>query len=192
MILSKFALIDTSNQIESLVERCRRHDVQAQNALYHALFGYVYTICFRYVANEEETKEAVQDVFFKAFTKLQYYQGAPSFHAWIKKIAVNTCIDRFRTRSKVAANIELTDVADSGFAPEALVDADADYLLYLISKLPFSYRTAFNMFAVDGFKYEEIAAQLGVAVGTVSANISKARRILQQQISTNHDQKAYL
>ncbi len=169
-----------------IIERCRRHDRMAQNQLHKILYRYVFAICYRYVGNIEATKEVVQDVFFKAFTKLNNYEGKLSFRTWVKKIAVNTCIDRHRAN---AHGLELTNLEDAFYIvtdAEQLDDLEAEYLLEFIARLPSAYRTTFNLYAVDGYSYAEIADLLGVMKGTVSSNISKARVHLQKMIE-EHD-----
>jgi RNA polymerase sigma-70 factor, ECF subfamily len=170
------------DDLTALIERCRKEERAAQNQLHKILYRYVFTICYRYVGQVDETREVVQDVFFKAFTKLKHYEGHLSFRTWIKKIAVNTCIDQHRAKAR---ELPTTDLEEALFAPEnaqPLEDLDAEYLLELIAQLPSAYRTTFNLYAVDGYSYPEIADLLGVVKGTVSSNISKARAHLQRMI----------
>ena len=176
------------DDLTPLIERCRKEERTAQNQLHQILYRYVFTICYRYVGQIDETKEVVQDVFFKAFTKLKHYEGHLSFRTWIKKIAVNTCIDRHRAKTR---ELPTTDLEEATLVPETahpLEDLEAEYLLELIAQLPTAYRTTFNLYAVDGYSYPEIADLLGVVKGTVSSNISKARVHLQKMIE-EHDLK---
>lgn len=170
------------DDLTPLIERCRKHERLAQNQLYKILYKYVFAVCYRYLGNIDETKEVVQDVFFKAFTKLHHYEGYLSFRTWIKKIAVNTCIDRHRAKVR---ELPTTDLEDAFFVEEnahPLDELDAEYLLEFIARLPTAYRTAFNLYAIDGYSYPEIADILGIVKGTVSSNISKARAQLQKMI----------
>jgi hypothetical protein len=64
-----------NDDLTPLIERCRRYERTAQNQLHKILYRYVFAICYRYVGEIDETKEVVQDVFFKAFTKLKHYEG---------------------------------------------------------------------------------------------------------------------
>jgi RNA polymerase sigma factor (sigma-70 family) len=177
------------DDLTPLIERCRRHERTAQNQLHKILYRYVFAICYRYVGEIDETKEVVQDVFFKAFTKLKHYEGHLSFRTWIKKIAVNTCIDRHRAKAR---ELPTTDLAEAFYVQETaqpLEELEAEYLLEFIARLPTAYRITFNLYAVDGYSYTEIAELLGVMKGTVSSNISKARVHLQKMIE-EYDLKA--
>jgi RNA polymerase sigma factor (sigma-70 family) len=174
-----------------LIERCRKHERAAQNHLHKILYRYVFTVCYRYLGGIDETKEVVQDVFFKAFTKLNHYEGHLSFRTWIKKIAVNTCIDRHRAKVRELPTTDLEDAFYIEETAQPLEELDAEYLLELIARLPTAYRTTFNLYAIDGYSYPEIAEILGVVKGTVSSNISKARAHLQKMIE-EYDLKALI
>jgi RNA polymerase sigma factor (sigma-70 family) len=177
------------NDLLPLIDRCRRQDRSAQNELHKILYRYVYAICFRYVGDINETKEVVQDIFLKAFTKLSQYDGAQSFRTWIRKIAVNTCIDLFRTKARELPTNDLEDGLYVMETAQPLAELDTDYLLEYISRLPTAYRITFNLYAVEGYAYAEIADMLNIQKGTVSSNIAKARIHLQKMI-TEHDQRA--
>jgi RNA polymerase sigma factor (sigma-70 family) len=177
------------DDLTPLIERCRKHERTAQNQLHTILYRYVFAVCYRYIGVIDETKEVVQDVFFKAFTKLNHYEGHLSFRIWVKKIAVNTCIDRHRAKMR---ELPTTDLEEAFYVPETaqpLEELNAEYLLEFIAELPNAYRTTFNLYAVDGYSYTEIAELLSVQKGTVSSNISKARVHLQKMIE-EHDLKS--
>ncbi len=170
------------DDLTPLIERCRRHERTAQNQLHKILYAYVFAVCYRYVGHLDETKEVVQDVFFKAFTKLNHYEGHLSFRTWVKKIAVNTCIDRHRAKARDLPTSNLEEAIHVRENQQPLEELEAEYLLEFIAQLPIAYRTTFNLYAVDGYSYQEIAELLGVVKGTVSSNISKARTHLQKMI----------
>lgn len=65
---------------------------------------------------------------------------------------------------------------------ENLINADADYLLHLVRQLPPAYQATFNLFAIEGYEYQEIAQMLGVSLGSVKSNLSKARQRLKEML----------
>lgn len=76
------------------------------------------------------------------------------------------------------ATFEISIAEQSGELAESIVNADAEYLLHLVQQLPVSYRTTFNMYAIDGYAYHEIAEMLQVSIGSVKSNLAKARKQL--------------
>ncbi|MCB0542669.1 MAG: RNA polymerase sigma factor [Lewinellaceae bacterium] len=165
----------SKTELEEVIRGCRRSDRYAQNRLYRAFFAWATAICQRYTGHAEDAGECVQDGFFKVFTKIDKYTGEQSFEAWIKRVMINTCIDRYRHELKRPDTVELTEYHDEAVLPEILVNADENYLLQLIRQLPPAYQITFNLYAVEGYEYREIADILGVSIGSVKSNLSKAR-----------------
>lgn len=169
-------------QLKKIVGLCRRHDATAQKELYRAFYGFVCSLANRYASSREETEEIVQDVFLKVFTKMDKYDNRLSFQAWIKRIAINTAIDRYRSNIHSIEIFDIEYADQSSELAESIVNADAEYLLSLVKELPDSYRTTFNMYAIDGYAYNEIAEMLCVSIGSVKSNLAKARKQLKEKI----------
>lgn len=176
-------------ELNAWIQGCRRGDSVAQYEMYRKLYGYAHHICSRYTGNSFETEEAIQDGFLKVFTKIEKYSGELSFLAWFKVIFIHTCIDRYRSKLTDAPELGLEEAEGLSCPPEYLVNAEAEHLLALVQLLPPAYRLCFNMFAIEGYGYQEIADMIGISIGTVKSNISKARAQLKNMIS--QDQKAY-
>ena len=169
-------------QLRQVIKLCRKHDATAQKALYKSFYGFIHVLTSRYADGREECEEIVQDVFLKVFTKIDKYNDQFSFQAWIRKIAINTCIDRFRSKVNDLETFEISYAEQNGELAEILVNADAEYLLNMVQQLPVSYRTTFNMYAIDGYAYHEIAEMLNVSIGSVKSNLAKARKQLKEKI----------
>ncbi len=181
----------SKSELEEVIRGCRSADRYAQNRLYRAFHAWASAICQRYTRDPEITRECVQDGFFKVFTKIDRYGGELSFEAWLKKIMINTCIDRYRASLKDVETVELPATYDENILPEILVNADAEFLLFLVQQLPPAYQATFNLFAVEGFEYQEIADMLGVSIGTVKSNLSKARARLKEMLTQRQTTEAY-
>jgi len=179
------------SELENVIRGCRKGDRYAQNRLYRAFYAWASAICLRYTHDTEATRECVQDGFFKVFTKIDKYGGDLSFEAWLKKIMVNTCIDRYRARLNEAATVEFTEVHDKLVLAETMINADAEYLLQLVRRLPPAYQATFNLHAIEGYEYQEIADMLHVSVGSVKSNLFKARRLLKEMLTNQQLETAY-
>ncbi len=178
-------------ELEEAIRGCRRHDRYAQNRVYKAFYAWASSVCLRYTGNAEEARECVQDGFFKVFTKIDKYDGNQPFEAWIKRVMVNTCIDHYRSRMNEAPTTELIDARDETVLPEILINSDEEYLLDLVRQLPRAYQTTFNLYAVEGYDYREIADILGVSIGSVKSNLSKARSRLKMLLTNRQHDDVY-
>ncbi len=165
-------------QQNQLLRACQRQDRAAQYELYQLYYGFAYSIVVRYANGEYDAKEILQDAFLKVFNNLQNYNFDYPFEPWFKKILVRTCIDRYRSNQRRLDTVELDYAINEESMAETLINADAQYLLDLVQKLSPAYRTAFSMYAIDGYAYQEIAEMLDINIGSVKSNISKARGCL--------------
>lgn len=178
-------------ELAETIRGCRDGDRYAQNRLYRAFYAWASAICLRYTGNEEEARECAQDGFFKVFTKIDKYTGDLPFEAWLKRVMINTCIDRYRTRLNETPTVELVEARDETVLAETLINADAEHLLQLVRQLPPAYQATFNLFAVEGYEYQEIADLLGVSIGSVKSNLSKARLRLKEMLIKRQTEDAY-
>jgi RNA polymerase sigma factor (sigma-70 family) len=180
------------NNLTVLIEGCRCNNRFAQHQLYEAFFQYVYSIAARYATNEGQAEEWTQDIFMKVFSKISQYNADFPFPSWLKKIAINACIDRYRVQIKNNATVEIENADNLESISTVLEGMDIDFLLHLIRQLPPSYRISFNLFAIDGLLYQEIADKMGISIGSVKSNIAKARHLLKEMITEHRKKEKYV
>jgi len=172
----------SDQELQNIIQGCIKQDRASQKMLYKTLYGFAMGICLRYAGNRYEAAEILNSGFFKALSHIKKYDESRPFKAWLGRIMTNTAIDYYRTNLKVA----YTEDIDT--APEISVDesvnAKLNYedLLALVQKLPNAYRTVFNLYAIDGYSHDEIAAMLGINSGTSKSNLHKARQKLQKMV----------
>jgi RNA polymerase sigma factor (sigma-70 family) len=166
-------------ELYELIEGCRQRQRTSQYRLYNLFYNYAMTVARRYVGATVEAEEVVNDAFFKVFTKLDLYSGELSFKAWLRKIVVNTAIDRIRSLKKMPKIEELDyQSSDTGLELEMITRMTKEQILGAVHKLPPAYRTVFNLYVVDEFTHEEIANMLGITTGGSKSNLARARQIL--------------
>ena len=82
----------------SLIKACSNGDHNAFKKIYDIHSGTMYSICLRYMTNEDEAKDALQEGFIKVFNSIGKFQFTGSFQGWMKRIFVNTSIEQIRKR----------------------------------------------------------------------------------------------
>lgn len=172
----------TEEEENILIQGCKKRDRQSQKSLYQAFYGYAMSICLRYGGNAYEASEILNDGFFKVFTQIHKYDSSRAFKPWLGRIICNTSIDYYRSNFKKqqTTDIEKAAPASIGIAVEQKMNYED--LLALVQKLPATYRTVFNLYAIDGFSHEEIGKLLNITAGTSRSNLFKARQHLQQML----------
>lgn len=172
--------------IKKIIKGCLAGDRRDQELLYRRHSSKLYAVCLQYTGNDEEARDILQEGFIKIFENLHNYKHEGSFEGWIRRIVVNTALERFRNRH----NLYRVDDIDSISEPEAEPDNE-DYagleaydLLFIIRELPPKYRMVFNLYALEGYSHKEIGNMLNITEGTSKSNLSRARSILQRRVGT--------
>lgn len=167
--------------LDELILKCKKQDIKAQGALYKRYSGILFSICLRYSPNKTEAEDNLQDAFLTIFKKIEQYKGKGSFEGWIKRVTVNTVLQKYRKQR--VYNIE--DEAQIEQEDDVSVDTEIvplDYLLKIIQELPDRYRLVFTMYVMDDYSHKEIADLLGISDGTSKSNLARARAILKNKI----------
>lgn len=140
------------------------------------------SVCLRYQRNKEDAEFMLNQVFHKILINLERYDAKVPFEAWIRRIAINTCIDQFRkeSRSKLDYHEEPMDMAPITVMDynEADKKFDAEELELMIKQLPPVSQKVFNLYVVDGFNHREIGEKLDMSEGTSKWHLSNARKKL--------------
>jgi RNA polymerase sigma factor (sigma-70 family) len=174
---------------------CIEGNQRDQRYLYEHYFGYCLKTVFRYIYRYDPAVDVVNDGFIKIFRSFSRFTYTDSvnlemiFMGWIRRIMINTAIDHLRRNSFLP---EIGGISEQAWQCEDKSQVSDQTLLYKdliaeIKNLPPSYRVVFNMYVIDGFTHQEIANQLGIAVGTSKSNLSKARVLLQKFIKSNEE-----
>ncbi|AWO01547.1 RNA polymerase subunit sigma-70 [Chitinophaga alhagiae] len=171
------------HDISDIIEGCRQWKRGSQEALYRQFFGYAMAICLRYASNKSEAIEILNDGFLKIFNHINSYDTSRPFKSWLSKIMANTAIDHLRSRKKISFAEDISQAYDLGVTDDKALDKlSYDEILLLVQNLPPAYKTVFNLYVMEGFQHQEIAAMLGISEGTSKSNLFKAKRILKEKI----------
>ena len=170
------------DELHQLIGGCLKQDRKSQKLLYKAFYGFAMGICLRYAVNRDQAAEVMNQGFLKVFTRIESYDAAKPFKAWLGKVMINTSIDHYRANLKMAYTDDL-DMAEN-MSDGELPDRNLNYndLLNMVQSLPTAYRTVFNLFAIEGYTHEEIGEMLNINAGTSKSNLHKARVKLKQMV----------
>ncbi len=166
------------------IRRAQSGDVDAFEVLYREHAGRIYALCLRLKGGDTtDATELMQDVFVKAWRRLETFRGDCAFSSWLHRLTVNTMLENARGDSRrIARVLPMDDTSRlAGAARSSGIDLKMD-MEDAIASLPKGARLAFVLHDVEGYQHQEIAEQLSVSVGTVKAQLHRARRLLRERL----------
>lgn len=166
--------------LKELIHNCKRGDRIAQEQLYRDYAQILFGICLKYSRNKTEAEDNLHDSFMTIYDKIGQYKFKGSFEGWIKRITVNTVLQKYRKEEYL--KVVTDNVAEESEIDSDYLDIELPTLLRYIQELPNKYRLTFNMYVLDGFTHKEISEQLGTSEGTSKSNLARARMILKEKI----------
>ncbi|MFN6117370.1 MAG: RNA polymerase sigma factor [Flavobacteriales bacterium] len=167
-----------------LIQGCLDEDRRCQELLYTRYARRMYAVCLRYARHELEAQDLMQEGFVRVFDKLGSFRMQGSLEGWVRRIMVHTAINHYRKKAFKAERFGMEHFPEEPVAAVAVDRLGEQELLLLVSELPDGYRTVFNLYAIDGFDHAEIATMLGCGESTSRSQLAKARRMLQQRLTT--------
>lgn len=173
-------------ETNKLIHGCIKGDRYAQNQLYSLFASRMFVVCLRYSKNKDEAEDILQEGFMKVFTFLHQYNFEGSFEGWIRKIMVNCALQKYRSKTRLHAVVDIeTSEQEIATTENIIAQIGTKELLNMIQQLPPGYRLIFNLYVFEGMKHREIAEQLGISEGTSKSNLYDARAILQKAVTNS-------
>ena len=178
----------------NIVKAAIEGDRTAAKSIYEAHIGYLTAVCARYVTDDEDVRDILQESFVKIFRTLGRfkYRGKGSLRAWMTRIVVNDSLKFLRDSGRnnmVEFKEHLPDTADDDGDAE-IGDIPPEELQRMIRSLPAPYRTVFNLYVFQEKTHKDIARILGMAPGTSASCLHSAKTMLVRMINGSRHEKA--
>jgi len=174
----------------SLVVRAKEGDQKAYAELMQRYKESIYFMALKMVNNKDDAMDLMVETFGKAFENIEKYKPDFAFSTWLFRIATNNCIDFIRKKrlsviSLHALHEEDNDerqlqVASDNLNPEetSIKKQESEKLKGIVEQLPMRYRTLIILRYYDELSYEEISQLLDIPLGTVKAQLFRARDLM--------------
>ena len=175
---------------ESLIIGCQQGDSKSQEELYALYSRKMYVVCLRYSKSQQVAEDILQEAFIKVFDNIKKFRGESSLYYWIKRIVVNTALNSQRSKLYMFPMVDVSGLKARHEQELVLSGFHFEELLKMIQALPEGCQVIFNMYAIEGYTHQEIADQLGIAVGTSKSQYARAKELLRESIK-NADKLSY-
>jgi len=172
----------TTEDVPALVRRASAGDTGAFEQLYRDNVGRVHGAILRLVGMDRaRAEELTQEAFIRAWQKLSSFRHESAFSTWLYRLGVNTALMDLRARrEEFATDDAALEAAAGGDVP--FCAAERGDLERAVSDLPPRARAVLVLHDVEGWKHEEISAELGMAVGSSKAQLHRARGLLRRAL----------
>jgi RNA polymerase sigma-70 factor, ECF subfamily len=174
--------MDQQAEEVGLVRQALAGDQQAYAQLMQRYAGAVFNVAYRMLGNPQDAEDAAQEIFLRAYTRLESFDQARRFSTWLLSIASNYCIDRLR-RQRLAW-LTLDDVAytlpsgERGPEGSALDAEERDAVQRALMQLPDNYRQVMVLRYWHDLSYDEIAQATGLTESTIKTRLFRARNMI--------------
>jgi len=176
-----------------MVRLARSGDQEALRSLYERYYRRIYNLIFRMIGKREEAVDLTADTFLKAFQNLKHLKTDEAFGAWLKRVAVNLCLDHLKRKSLPTLSLEAmaspkeegrrpAEPAEGGRGPEErLLSAElGERVQEALALLTPTHRAVLLLHHLDGREVREIAEIMGCSEGTVKSRLGRARENLRR------------
>ncbi|MEM8999706.1 MAG: RNA polymerase sigma factor [Bacteroidota bacterium] len=163
---------------KQLISKSIAGDRRAQQAIYEKFAPKMLSVCRQYIKDLQFAEDVMVNGFVKVFRNLGTFKHKGSFEGWIRKIMVRESISYLRKRQFMVYDNDIFE--DNQLKNQTDISvADVEYIQQLIDNLPEGYKMVFVLYAVEGYKHQEIAKMLKISEGTSKSQLYKARKMLQ-------------
>lgn len=169
---------------QSLISSVKKRDQSAFKKMYEFCIRYVYTIVKRYISNESDHQDVIQEIFARVFLSIDTYDSAKGdFKFWLRRIVVNQCLQHYRKNKKEALTVSMDSLTESDQRlDEQLTEMTKEDVEKYLFQMPGGYRQIFMMVVIDEYTHQEVADELGISPETSRSQLSRAKNWLHKQI----------
>lgn len=192
---------DKAKRDFELVERAKNND--DQKAFGELMIRYrkpVFHMIYKMVRNNDDAEDLTIEAFAKAFKNLAKFNPEYTFSTWLFRIATNNCIDFIRKKKLKTFSINSSvtddngdsvqiDIKDNNLNPAEITmkKQKIEIMRLVVTKLPPKYQLLVNLRYFDELSYDEIAKELDAPLGTVKAQLHRARELLLDLVKDKKD-----
>jgi RNA polymerase sigma-70 factor, ECF subfamily len=168
---------------DSIINGCIAEERSSQKKVYDTYFPLMLAIVRRYIKDEEEAMDVLNQGYIKIFKKIDQYHFGNSFEGWCKRIVINSALDHLRSNKRYKDIFSFEAIMPTyQVYNDGLNNMSISELMSIIDTISPVSKVVFNMFAIDGFSHKEIADHLSISVGTSKWHLSSARKQIQAKL----------
>ena len=171
----------TNYNLEDIIKGCISQKREYHEKLYKLFSKKLFAVCYSYSKDYTEAEDTLHEGFMKIFLNISQYNFKGSFEGWMRRIIVNTAIEKYRMQKRIYVFDDFEYTKDIGY-DEIISNITANELMDIIKELSPQYKMVFNLYAIEGYSHKEISEMLKISEGTSKSNLARARFILKEKV----------
>jgi len=172
-------------QLNDIIKGCKSGKTRDQEVLYREFSDEMFGVCLYYSKDYTEAEDILHEGFIKIFKNVSKFRHKGSFEGWMKRIMINTALEKFRKEKHLHAVSNIDDHDEDFSSNEHKQALILHQPPILIQQLSPKYRMVFNLYAIEGYSHKEIGKMMGISEGTSKSNLARARAILQKNVKSH-------
>lgn len=176
----------------NLIKLCKKQNQVAQMQVYDIYCQAMFTIACRYLKNDEDAKDAMQDGFLKAFRNIETYHPKATFGAWLKRIIINQCLDVLKKNKLEFEDVEVSElqiINEDDWHFNSVITKQE--ILNAIEQLKDKYKIVVTLYLVEGYDHQEISQILEIPEKTSRTHLRRGKLKLQDLLKDKYDEARY-
>ena len=175
---------------DHIIAGCKKQDRASQKELYMQCYEQMMQVCMMYNQNADDAAACLNEAMYTVFSKIDRYNASGKIEAWIRRIVVNTCLNRIRRDTRFTHQA-LEYAEDNESAHDALQKLHAKELYSMVYSLPKTHSSVLLLFAVEGYKHDEIAQILDITPGTSRWYLNDARKKMKAMLQYSYQNEIH-
>lgn len=172
---------------DELLAQCLAHNRRYQEILYRKYASDMYAVSLMYMRNPADAQDILQNAFIRVFQNLSHFEKKGPLRAWIRRIVVNASIDFYKSKkrdSEVFAGLppEEERMLNSVSVNQILGHLNYNDIIKLVNQLPERAQLVLKLYAIEGYKHQEIADMMGINEGTSKSQLNRAKKLLKEAL----------
>ncbi len=173
---------------QAWIDQAKQGSQSAFHRLYQSHHKRIYALCWRMLADKDSAEDVCQEVFVVLWQKINNFRGESKFSTWLHSVATNVILGHLRKHKNWLQRVfSIEDQGETVVEPTVALtdDSTLEILDKHIARLPERARLVFILFAIEGYRHEEIASMLKMAVGSSKSQYHRARTLLKEWLEND-------
>lgn len=171
-----------------------RGDRKGQHELYQALKSKMYALCLRYAQSKSDAEDILHDGFINVFRDIHQFKNEGPIEGWVRKVILNTALQHLRKQSKnVFLELNEKTPVDNYYNDEEIDHYSQEIMIKqmidAMQHMPVGFKTVLNLYIMEGYTHDQIAATLNISSGTSKSQLKRAkdhlRKVLAHSLNVN-------